>query len=424
MVFGAFVVLRDVTRRSMTRDLPEPDLADVELEIATAVEQARAAVVADPRSAAAWGRYGSFLMAHEWFVEAAICFKHAGELEPGIARWPYLQGVCLGPRKPQEALACFQRAAGLGHDLVAPRFHASRILLSQGQIEEAGQELRRANELQPGCPPVLLELGRVALLQGQLDDALAYAIAADRTSPLRRDIHQLLCRIYQRRGEHQEMEKHLRLVENLPDDRAAYQWEDPLLEDLAPYKRGSRKVFADANTMINVGRPLEAIRLLEGYGGRDARDLKLVALLARAQITSGDLESALATLAHARRRDPSFVGTYCELGNLAMAAGRWNDAIEHYREMIRRQPNSTEAYARMGQCYRRLGQRDQAVAALESALRYDPRDLVVRRELALVLLESGRHKEAQAQLDDAALLAPDDPETARLLEMARANRPE
>src|SRR5262245_35694672 len=62
-------------------------------DVRVALTEARATVVRDPRSAAAWGEYGLVCRGNGINAESNVCFAQAARLDPSDARWPYLVGV-------------------------------------------------------------------------------------------------------------------------------------------------------------------------------------------------------------------------------------------------------------------------------------------------------------------------------------------
>ena len=86
------------------------------------------------RSAAAWGRLGKILLAHEFSDEARACFAQAEALDPAEPRWPYHQGTILSQGEPDAAIPKLQRAVErCGNDPDAPRLRLAEILLAQGR---------------------------------------------------------------------------------------------------------------------------------------------------------------------------------------------------------------------------------------------------------------------------------------------------
>src|SRR5262245_23756992 len=87
---------------------PAVDLVGADPAIAAAVEVAQADVRAKPRSAAAWGRLGQVLRAHNFGDAANVCFARAEQLDPTEPRWPYLQGATLALTDRDAAIVLFE----------------------------------------------------------------------------------------------------------------------------------------------------------------------------------------------------------------------------------------------------------------------------------------------------------------------------
>ena len=68
---------------------PGEDLAGLEPAVREAVEMARRGVLAEPRSADAWGKLGETLLANELDTLSGACFAEAERLDPEEGRWPY-----------------------------------------------------------------------------------------------------------------------------------------------------------------------------------------------------------------------------------------------------------------------------------------------------------------------------------------------
>src|SRR5438034_1460568 len=74
-----------------TQRPPVVELAGADPLVAKAVEAARAAVEAQPKAGAAWGKLGMVLFAHDYNAESLVCLIRAEQLSPADARWPYYQ---------------------------------------------------------------------------------------------------------------------------------------------------------------------------------------------------------------------------------------------------------------------------------------------------------------------------------------------
>jgi cytochrome c-type biogenesis protein CcmH/NrfG len=155
---------------------PTPDLAGADPEVATLIELSRNDVLAHPRAAESWGRLGMVLRAHGLGAESTDCFREAERLDPREPRWPYYRGLTLVLTDPAAGLACLRRAiARLGDRPVAPRFRLVEVLLEQGELDEASDQLDQAQERVPEHPRGRLLRARLALARQDYKAALAAA---------------------------------------------------------------------------------------------------------------------------------------------------------------------------------------------------------------------------------------------------------
>src|SRR5262249_56572895 len=131
---------------------PEVELSGVDPAIAAAVREARADVIAQPHSAAAWGRLGQVYRAHD-FVEAAnTCFARAEALDPNEPRWPYLQGATIAITDRESALPYLERAATTAA-VDVPRLRLAGGLLPLGPVGAAGSPVCEGPGRAPNHPP-------------------------------------------------------------------------------------------------------------------------------------------------------------------------------------------------------------------------------------------------------------------------------
>jgi tetratricopeptide (TPR) repeat protein len=93
-------------------------------------------------------------------------------------------------------------------------------------------------------------------------------------------------------------------------------------------------------------------------------------------------------------------------GEKALDAGRYDEAVGHYRSLIRIEPFGIETRNNLGVALLRSGRVDEAVEVLEEAARMDPGVAGVRLNLGLALERKGRADEAAAQFREALRLDP------------------
>ena len=82
------------------------------------------------------------------------------------------------------------------------------------------------------------------------------------------------------------------------------------------------------------------------------------------------------------------------LGQVAYQLGKYNNAIQHYRQFLRDQPEDPNVLARMAMAWFQLGDYARAREACHQALLIDPDNLSARHALGCALLEEGEPNEA------------------------------
>ena len=82
------------------------------------------------------------------------------------------------------------------------------------------------------------------------------------------------------------------------------------------------------------------------------------------------------------------------LGQVAYELGKYNNAIQHYRQYLRDRPDDPKVLSRMAMAWFQLGEYSRAREACHQALLLDPLNLTARHALGCTLLEEGDPNEA------------------------------
>ena len=122
--------------------------------------------------------------------------KQAIAGEPREARFQELLGdIALTDKKPQEAIAYYEKAIKMQPDYFKPHIQTGIALFNMGKQNEAEPYLKRANELLPTAPGYAL-MGQIAESRGQTDLALKnYQIAASSNSEIGKEAAERAMRI-------------------------------------------------------------------------------------------------------------------------------------------------------------------------------------------------------------------------------------
>ncbi len=390
------------------RPTPQPpavDLADADPAIARAVTEARQGVLAAPRSAAAWGRLGMVLAAHDFRAEANACFAQAQLLDPNEPRWAYLQGVGLSLGDPEAALPKLRRAVERSSDTPdAPRLGLAEVLVSQGHGAEAEEVLRPVLARVPSHPRAHLIHARLALQQGDVKaarDHLAFALDDSRT---RQAAAALLAEVELRLGDRVAAARDLRRAESLPPDLA---WPDPWLQEIDQLRVGAHAEVSRAERLLGAGQSDRAAALLQRAVRDQPRAAGAWLILGRAELARGRLSAAEAAFARAAELEPGMAEAYYLEGQARLMQG-FASAADSFRRALERKPDFAVAAFGLGQSLLRQGDRPGALAAFRTAVRLRPNQNEARVALAGLLIDRGQDAEALAQLRAALQVDPDD----------------
>ena len=114
-------------------------------------------------------------------------------------------------------------------------------------------------------------------------------------------------------------------------------------------------------------------------------------------------DAALKLLLEESKKAPNRMDLLVGLGNTAVRAGKYDDAIGYYQRVIdgldKNSNSRGEIYLRIGETYRRKGDDNNAIAALQKAREAVPDSEMVLNALALVLDHAGRRNEAKGVYD-------------------------
>lgn len=394
--------------------LPSINTAGFDPVIAAAIAQARDSVQSAPRSAAARGRMGMVLLAHQLRAEAGQCLAQASALAPGEPRWPYLLGHAQLLDNPLAAATNFDRAVRLfPKNESAPRLRLADTLLILGRVDEAEQHFRQVRQREPQSAPAALGLGKVANSRNRLSEAADVLNAALRDPSTRKAAHRLLVNIYQRLGRTNQAEQLARTLAGLPNDTPS----DPILAEIEQLKTGEQAWTDLADEWLKTGRVAEAARLLEKTVQTYPNSDHAMFFLGRARFRLGDARGAEQMLMRAVTLAPASIEAQMQLGVVHLNLGRAKEAEFCFRAAIQAKPNLAEAWFNLGLS---LGadakKRAESIAAFRETIRLKPNLSEAYAGLAVVLRAQGQKQAAAFELRRALALQPEEPLRRKLLD--------
>ena len=401
------------TKFDAAAPVPAIDLSHASRELSAAVSAARSKVEHEPRSAAAWGELGMWLMAHQFEHEANICLEQAGRWDSQDPRWPYLLGLSLSVSQRDRAISEFRRALKLRGQWAVAHSRLGELLLSREDFDNAEQELQTAIAQDANDPRVSYHLAQLSLMRGDATTALTWARQAVRLAPDVQSVHELLAAIHQRLGNREAASLELRISEQAPTQE--FEWHDELAAKVLALRKDTGQQLELAQTLLHAQRPDEAIRVLHVALREDERDLRLIVLLAQTlnQLhRRADLESLLNAAEQTR---PNSAELRFQRGVSQFQAEQFTAAERTFREALRLKPDHALAYYNLGHTLLRLNRPTEAEAAFEASAEFRPQFVHAHVNAARLQLKRGADDNASTHLNWASHLNPDDPEVRQLL---------
>jgi Flp pilus assembly protein TadD len=150
----------------------------------------------------------------------------------------------------------------------------------------------------------------------------------------------------------------------------------------------------------------EIFRRLETSAGSDPA---VFAGLAEAYRGRNESAKAIELLQGELKRNPGSPLLHQVLARVAASSGRFDLAIDQYRQLVAAQPRSLEAQSALAASYRAAGDVNSAIELLEKSVQAHPESAETSFQLAQALASAGRVNEAKVQYRHVLQLQPDNP---------------
>lgn len=395
--------------------VPEPDMTDMESAVEKRLTETRSAVVANPQSAAAWGRFGMVNHAHELWEEAAYAYRRAMELDGADVRWPYFLGDVLSVvgTDPGEAAGAFRRALALRPDYAPTHMRLGKVLIAGNKNQDAVTHLEKALELQNDLQPARVALAQIRLAEGRLDDAESMLDTILDVQPRHAQALSTLGQVYMRQGKREEA----RVIAQRARSAAIYNlYSDPLMGEVVNEGVSSVLIWERAKAFLDNGNFEQAalgLRQVVGLlpGNADAHQQ-----LAMAYHSLGNAQGAREHLEKALAREPDLVDARVQLANIYLDHQEPRSAITHLRHALGKSPDDPDAGWLMGKALVMAGDARGGLEAFEAAEANAesaglPIPDWVHNDWGSALAQSGRVQEAQERFRAALAVDPENPQS-------------
>jgi len=276
-------------------------------------------------------------------------------------------------------------------DFSRPRVVRGELRLTQGRLQDAEAEFRRAIELGDDDPNTQIKLSRVMMLRGDTEAARQAVDESLRLDPVRARLAEAF--ELEKTGQPAEAEKIYRdILKRDPENVDALR----LLAGTAT----SQKQYRDAEVLLK-----RALDLTPDFG-RAMADL-VVNLVDQEKI-----DEALEYANRLVRIGADNPDSHLLLGNALAAAGRFEDAIEAYRRSLQLSPKHPGALSGLAHNLKTLGRQDEAVEAYRRCISGNP--YFTEAYWSLANLKTFRFTDEEVASMEELLAHPDVPEDAEV----------
>lgn len=401
---------------------PAVPAAGTREEVATAIGTARNAVVANPKSAAAWGKLGFVFTAHGFDDQATECYREAHRLDGTDERWPYMLGLyylsderdsAAALKYLEAALACRHRNA---HGEDAIRLRLAELYLRELRLGDAERLFRDHLTRDSTDPRGLVGLGETLLTADRPADAIEYLQAATASPFTRRKATTSLAIASRLLGNSaaatQYDQQAAQLVEDLPPP-------DPFAAEAAALRVDGRGGFEEVLALEKEGRIRETIPLLARMA-EDPSDVRAAVALGQNLSLLGEFAAAEPYLRRACARDPENVQAALLLGTALFDLAQrettnrdrkmrlLRDSADSCGRAIKLKPDLAMAHLCRGLALQGLGDLPAALPHFRLAAECRPEVPQMQLGLLQALVDSGKLDEARAQLLIAERVVPAD----------------
>ncbi|MDP6584296.1 MAG: tetratricopeptide repeat protein, partial [Anaerolineales bacterium] len=126
---------------------------------------------------------------------------------------------------------------------------------------------------------------------------------------------------------------------------------------------------------------------------------------------SGKYEEAIESYKQAIKLNPDDAYAHTRLGVAYRKSGMYEDAIESYKQAIRINPDDADAHIGLGIAYGRLGKHKEAIESYKQAIRIDPDFVLAHNGLGVAYRNLGKYEEAIESYKQVIEIDPDDAST-------------
>jgi tetratricopeptide (TPR) repeat protein len=375
--------------------VPTVSTQGLDADVRAAIEKARDAAVAQPKSGQAAGNLGMVLEAHTLHQSAIPAFERAIALEPDEFAWHYYLALSLQQAARLEpALAAITDALRIRPDYTPAALKRGELLFRLGRFKESDAALTPLLARNPDSAAILYQLGRVKFSQQDFATAEDLYRRACQSYPKYGAAWFALAETEKRLGHNSDTAKHFELAESYKAGNPPTN--DLLFNNMLKLATGIENRLAKAKRLMDARQFGEAAQLYNEVLKQYPDNLDaLVNLLYMAQFPNQSTPAEAEDLyRRAKAVSPQLPHVYMYHGTALASQGKFDAAASEIERAITLKPDDAEAHSWLADLRERQNRPAQAIEQYRAALAAQPSFRPARLELGKILLTLGRDREA------------------------------
>jgi arylsulfatase A-like enzyme/Flp pilus assembly protein TadD len=307
--------------------------------------------------------------------------------------------ILLWNRRYDEARARAEELVRQRPDFYSGHVYLGELALVDEDPAEAVARFRRASELQPEAPGIVVKLGKAQLAAGDPEGAIeSFRDAAQLDERSAQARQELALALHRARRYEEAVAEYARVIEIDPEHVEAHS----NLADL---------VAASGNLDQAVALYLRAVQL-------DPNRPEIYQRLSVALARQGKRSEAADAFARFVELQPDSADLQATLAGMLMSLERTGEAVPHFRRAVELEPDSATRRNHLGNALMSVGQRAEAIEQFRRGAELEPGDATILFNLGLALKMDGQLDEAIRHLRRTLELNPEQPRAQQHLQEA------
>ena len=389
--------------------LPNVPAQGIDADLEAALRTWHTSAEGQPDDSLARGRLAMAYDVNGFAQRAVAVYRQAAALDAEEFKWPYFASLLVAREDADYAgaLRLLDAAIAVDDSYVPAWLSRGEWLREVGQASESKYAYARAQTLGAGAPAAI-GVARLLLDDGQFGEVVELLEPLNRVTPDPR-IEAQLARAY--RGLKRDDDARIAAA-RASGAGSSMQWIDPRLSERSAYIAGFGNRLQHAQSLIQAGRPTDALALAKELVAERPDDVATINTLVWANAALKRLGTVKDLLYDAIDRFPDEPRFHQMLANAYAEEGETTGARQHLERLVELSPNDARGLEALGWLMARQGEPEHGIELLERALASgarEPKQVLYR----LGLLEGAQrrwskaaeHFEAATRIDAAFTMA-------------------